>query len=304
VIVRPAVRHESLSSETVAPQTPGVTTDTTGPRAPSEVQLSGVPDGLVAEVAEALRQAELDGAPVPPVREQLEGGGVAAAYAVQRHNESYWTAQGRRVVGRKIGLTSVAVQKQLGVDQPDFGMLLADMCLADGEPLEAGSVLQPRVEAEVALVLGRDLPDADTTLTELLGAVDYLLPAIEVVGSRIQDWDISILDTVADNASCGRVVLGTRPVSPASVDLRDVGMVLELDGAVASVGSGAACLGHPYRAALWLARRMAVEGTPLQAGDLVMTGALGPMVSFAAGASAVASIQGLGQVRVTHEVNR
>src|SRR5207248_1661723 len=150
---------------------------------------------------------------------------------------------------------------------------------------------------EVAIVLARDLDRPDITIVELIAAIDYLLPAIEVVGSRVVGWDISILDTIADNASSGMFVLGTRPVRPADVELRDLGMTLEVNGLVASVGSGAACLGHPYRAALWLARTMAARGAPLRAGEVVMTGALGPMADFVSGASVVASIQGLGQVR-------
>jgi 2-keto-4-pentenoate hydratase len=250
-------------------------------------------------VAKRIREAYDTFEPIAPVRDDLASGGIEAAYAVQEINTTLWLDAGRRLVGRKIGLTSEAVQRQLRVDQPDFGALFADMCLADGEPVT--SVLQPRVEAEVALVLGRDLPEPDVTIAELLGAVDYLLPAIEVVGSRIAGWDITILDTIADNASCGMYVLGTRPVRPGDIELRDVGMSLEVDGKVASVGSGAACLGHPYRAALWLARRMVAEGTPLQAGDVLMTGALGPMADLGVGSSAVATLDGLGVVRTRNE---
>ena len=255
----------------------------------------------IAAAAQRLRLAESTGLPIEPIRDALAPGGIAAAYAVQRTNEDIWTAEGRRIAGRKIGLTAASVQAQMGVDQPDFGVLFADMCLADGETMAATDVLQPRIEAEVALVLKKDLPYPDTTATELAAAVDYLLPSIEIVGSRIRNWDISILDTIADNASCGRIVTGLNPVLPSAVDLASAGMVVELNGKVVSVGSGAACLGHPYRAALWLARRMAELERPLRAGEIVMTGALGPMVSFPPGTSAVASIQGLGQVRINQE---
>lgn len=255
----------------------------------------------LANVAKRLRDAESNGIAIRPIRDELDFGGIEAAYAVQQLNEDHWVAQGRRVVGRKIGLTSKAVQAQMGVDQPDFGVLFADMCLADGESITPGEVLQPRVEAEVALVLKKDLPNPDTTLTELLAAIDHLLPSIEVVGSRINNWDISILDTIADNASSGRIVTGTVPVLPSALDLSAAGMVMEVNGKVASVGSGAACLGHPYRAALWLVRRMAGLGRPLRAGEILMTGALGPMVDFPPGSNALVTIQGLGQVRITHE---
>ncbi|CEA08721.1 2-oxopent-4-enoate hydratase [Arthrobacter saudimassiliensis] len=266
----------------------------TAERAPA-----GAPD--IPQLAERLRRAEREGMPIEPIRAELADGGIAAAYEVQRVNEDAWIAEGRRVVGRKIGLTSKAVQAQMGVDQPDFGVLFADMCLSDGDTMAVGDVLQPRIEAEVALVLKKDLPRADTTLPELMAAVDCLLPAIEIVGSRIRNWDISILDTIADNASCGRIVTGTRPVLPSAVDLASAGMVVEVDGRVVSVGSGAACLGHPYRAGLWLVRRMAELERPLRAGEILMTGALGPMVDFRPGSSAAATIQGLGQVRINLE---
>ncbi|MCU1374076.1 MAG: 2-keto-4-pentenoate hydratase [Actinomycetia bacterium] len=258
----------------------------------------------VHEAAAKLRKAEEAGVPIPPLRGSLPEGSVEAAYEVQQVNVSHWLADGRRLVGRKIGLTSEAVQRQMGVDQPDFGALFADMCLADGEPIPAGAVLQARAEAEVALVVNRDLPNADMTFGELTAAIDHLLPAIEVVGSRIQDWDISIVDTIADNASSGMYVLGANAVDPRSIDLYAAGMVLELGGRIRSVGSGAACLGHPYRAALWLARRMAAEGEPLRAGDLVLTGALGPIVPLEPGLPVQATIQGLGTVRTILEVAR
>jgi len=204
-------------------------------------------------------------------------------------------------VGRKIGLTSEAVQRQLGVDQPDFGALFDDMRLDDGDMVPYRAVLQPRIEAEVALVLTRPLDDENLTVDQLAAAVDHLLPALEVVGSRIVGWDITILDTIADNASSGMFVLGTNPIRPDTVELRDAAMTLTVNSAVASTGSGAACLGHPYNAALWLARRMVAEGTPLQPGDVVMTGALGPMVDLHAGDVIEATIQGVGAVRTLRE---
>jgi 2-keto-4-pentenoate hydratase len=252
---------------------------------------------VIEAVATRLADAYETFQPVAPVRGDLEAGGVAAAYAVQQSVVRRWEAAGRRIVGRKIGLTSLVVQQQLGVDQPDFGALFAHMCLVDGEPVPAGAVLQPRVEAEVALVLDRDIERPDVTVSELVQAIDFIVPAIEVVGSRIAGWDITILDTVADNASSGMFVLGTRPVPPSAIELRNVDMSMTVDDEVVSTGTGAACLGHPYRAALWLARRLATEGDPLRAGDVVMTGALGPMQPLVAGSEVVATISGLGEVR-------
>jgi len=254
----------------------------------------------IVAVADRLAAAYATG-PIAPIRTEFEPGDVVSAYAVQRHNTQRWIGEGRRVVGRKIGLTNPVVQRQFGVDQPDFGALFADMCLVDGEPVAAGRALQARVEGEVALVVGRRLDQPDLALPELLRAVEFVLPAIEVVGSRIAGWDISIVDTVADNASSALFVLGTRPVRPEAIELGDVTMQLSVDGVVVSQGTGRACLGHPYRAALWLARRLAEEGDALEAGDVVMTGSLGPMASFPAGTTAVATFGELGEVRTHHE---
>lgn len=190
------------------------------------------------------------------------------------------------------------MQQQLGVDSPDFGMLFADMAVPDGAEIPAGDVLQPKAEAEVALVLDRDLTHERHTVADLIRAVAFALPAIEVVGSRIRDWDITLADTVADNASCGRYVLGNRPVPLTDVDLRLCGMVLERRGEQLSTGAGVACLGHPLHAALWLADTLVRVGRPLQAGDTVLTGALGPMVTPAPGDVLEARIDGLGDVRV------
>ncbi|MBI4934149.1 MAG: fumarylacetoacetate hydrolase family protein [Actinobacteria bacterium] len=258
-----------------------------------------VADDDLRRLAMDLSEAYRTGVPIAPIRDSLADGGIEAAYRVQQLQTEQWLAAGRRVVGRKIGLTSEVVQRQLGVDQPDFGVLLADMCLTSGEAVPFGAVLQPRVEAEVALVVNRDLVEPDLTIAELLRAVEFVLPAIEVVGSRIDGWNITILDTVADNASSGMFVLGTRPVKPTDIELRDLAMELTVDGEVVSTGAGSACLGHPYRAALWLARRLASADTPLRAGDVVMTGALGPMVPLVPGAQVAASIEGLGTVRTS-----
>jgi 2-keto-4-pentenoate hydratase len=207
-------------------------------------------------------------------------------------------------VGRKIGLTAPAVQRQLGVDQPDYGMLFDDMAVADGEPLRWSRLMQPKVEAEVALVLERELPEPGITMAQLLRAVAFALPAIEIVGSRIADWNIRFVDTVADNASSSAFVVGNAPVSLQGLDLRLAGMVMERAGEQVSLGAGAACLGHPLNAALWLANRMAALGRGLQAGDLVLTGALGPMVAARPGDVFEARIQGLGSVRAVFEGER
>ena len=251
----------------------------------------------MTSIAERLRAAYSSG-PIEPIGPELEAGDQKAAYAIQEENTEHWLRMGRRLVGRKIGLTSVAVQRQLGVDQPDSGMLFADMTVDEGGTVPAGQLLQPKVEAEIAFIVGRDLTEEQPSSAEVLRAIDSVLPAIEIVDSRISGWRISITDTIADNASSGMFVLGTTPHRLEGVDLRLCGMVLERGGQPVSFGAGAACLGHPLNAVRWLAARMVELGRPLQAGDTVLSGALGPMYDAGAGDRFEAHLSGLGSVRV------
>lgn len=254
-------------------------------------------DSLTRQLAERLRAVYETGTPCPPLRDRLAANDLDAAYAVQEANTRHWLRQGRRPVGRKIGITSPAVQVQLGVDQPDFGMLFADMAVADGEEIAAGAVLQPRVEGEVAFVLERDLAHEQPTVADVADAVGYATAAIEVVGSRIADWDINIQDTIADNASSGLFVLGNERHALGDFDSRLCGMVVEHRGQPVSTGAGAACLGNPLNAVVWLARTMVRRGRALAAGDIIMSGALGPMVPALAGEVYEVRISGLGSVR-------
>ncbi|MXW97152.1 MAG: 2-keto-4-pentenoate hydratase [Acidimicrobiaceae bacterium] len=259
--------------------------------------MEGMSLELVEAAADQLRTAAETGVPCDPVREVLgTSTDVDAAYAVQQHNVELDVAAGRRVSGHKIGLTAKVVQEQLGVDQPDYGVLFADMCLADGADIEAGRLLQPRVEAEVALVIDRDLDKDGHCVVDVIDATAYVLPALEIVDSRISGWDITIVDTVADNASCGLYVVGTRPVSLEAVDLRDIEMSMTINGELAATGTGAACLGNPLNAAVWLADVMCERGTPLRAGECLMTGSLGPMRPVGPGAEVSADLGPLGRV--------
>ncbi|MCD9117155.1 2-keto-4-pentenoate hydratase [Pseudomonas bijieensis] len=233
---------------------------------------------------------------IAPLRESLPSMTIEDAYAVQKINIGKQLANGRRIVGRKIGLTSKVVQVQLGVDQPDFGALLDNMGYGCGETIPWNTLHQPKVEAEIAFVLKSDLDFPNPSLVDVINAVDYALPAIEVVGSRIDKWNIRIVDTIADNASSGAYVLGTTPQNLKDLDLALCGMVMERRGEPVSTGVGLACLGNPLNAVVWLARKMVEVGQPLRAGDLVLSGALGPMVEVQPGDIVEARINGLGSV--------
>ncbi|MBK17391.1 MAG: 2-keto-4-pentenoate hydratase [Rhodospirillaceae bacterium] len=251
----------------------------------------------IKTAATRIRRAAASGKPCKPIRDLIKKGDLDAAYAIQQANTDIWIKEGRRPVGRKVGLTAKSVQAQLGVDQPDFGILYADMEVVDSDEVDPSRLMQPKVEGEIALVLDDDLVDDQLTLVDLIDSVAYALPAIEIVGSRIANWDITILDTIADNASSGLYVLGTRPVGLHEIDLRMCGMVMENKGDQVSIGAGAACLGNPLNAALWLARKMVDVGMPLLAGDTIMTGALGPMAPVNPGDVIEVRISGLGSVR-------
>ncbi|WP_143432968.1 2-keto-4-pentenoate hydratase [Herbaspirillum camelliae] len=257
-------------------------------------------------LASELRNAHATGEFIQPLRDRLSSADIDKAYAIQDINTRFYEAQGRRLVGRKIGLTSRAVQQQLGVDQPDFGMLFSDMAVGEGESIDIRNLHQPKVEAEVALILGEDITDINVTVADIIRAIDFVVPALEIVGSRIANWDIKIFDTVADNASSGMYVLGGPVRRIADLDLRGLQMSMTREQnadpsskSVVSQGGGAACLGHPLNAAVWLAREVARRGRPLKAGDVVLTGALGPMVPVAAGDTFIAQMSELGQVTAT-----
>ena len=257
----------------------------------------------IATHAERIRSAYATGVPCEPIRDELSEGDLDGAYAIQEVNTLHWLSNDRRLVGRKIGITSKAVQVQLGVDQPDFGMLFADMAIPDGEEIPASTVLQPRIEGEVAFVLAHDLDHLQPTIADVSNAIAYATAAIEVVGSRIADWNINIQDTIADNASSGLFVLGNERHSLADFDSRLCGMVVEHRGEPVSTGAGAACLGNPLNAVIWLAKVMVERGHPLRAGDIIMSGALGPMVPVVAGDVYEVRISGLGSVRAAFAAN-
>jgi 2-keto-4-pentenoate hydratase len=256
-------------------------------------------DDAAAAAARRLSTAAATGAPCAPVRDLLGPHDIDLAYAVQRRLTGERLAAGARVTGRKIGLTSPAVQRQLGVDRPDFGVLFADMDVSAMDTVPSGRLLQPKAEAEIAFVLGADLDAEHLDVAAVRAAVDHAVAALEIVDSRIAGWDITITDTVADNASSGLYVLGDRRVRLDAFDPVDVSMRLYADGRLASEGTGAACLGDPLRALLWLARTARDHGDPLRAGQVILSGALGPMIPAGPGVTVQADISSLGSVRAT-----
>lgn len=238
-----------------------------------------------------------------PVRDLIGRDDVVAAYEVQRLLIARRVAGGARVVGRKIGLTSPAVQRQLGVDQPDFGVLLADMDVSRAWEVPTGLLLQPKAEAEIAFRLGTDLVDGPFDTDSVAQAVIGAAAAIEIVDSRVADWDIAITDTVADNGSSGLFAVSDTWVTLDAVTPRDVTMRMYASVAggveeLVSEGTGAACLGDPLAALAWLARTCSELGDPLRAGDLVLSGALGPMVPVFPGSVMVADLSTLGTVSI------
>lgn len=251
----------------------------------------------VQPATERLDLAQQTLTPCPPVRD-LIGTDAEAAYAVQRAGIAKRVAAGATIVGRKVGLTSAAVQAQIGVDQPDFGVLLDDMGFPDGASVSTHGLLQAKVEAEVAFVLGADLADGDLDDAQVRAAVARVVPAIEIVDSRIAAWDITFADTVADNGSSALYVLGNAWKTLDEVEPVEVEMTMTRNGEVVSTGNGAACLGDPLEALRWLAVQASRFGDPLRAGHLILSGALGPFVPFAPGDRVVASISGFAPLSV------
>jgi 2-keto-4-pentenoate hydratase len=255
---------------------------------------------LIEEAADRLERAARAGIACAPLDGLLAPGDIDAAYRVQQRLTERRLAAGATIVGRKIGLTSQAVQRQVGVDRPDFGVLFDDMRYGDvrfddAAEIPIGRLLQPKAEAEVAFLLARDIEDASDPAA-VRAAVGLAFPALEIVDSRIADWKIAITDTVADNASSGVFVIGATGTPLDAVEPREVTMTMRRGGTVVSEGTGRDCLGDPLSALAWLATTAIELGTPLRAGDLVLSGALGPMVAVSPGDVFEAEIAPLGTV--------
>jgi 2-keto-4-pentenoate hydratase len=236
--------------------------------------------------------------PCMPVRNLIGSENLEFAYEVQNQLTENRLSNGTRLVGRKIGLTSFAVQKQLGVDQPDYGMLFNDMEVMEGGLIPWSECMQPKAEAEIAFIMGKDLDHEKISISETLSAIEFAVPCIEIVGSRIKDWDIRITDTIADNASASHFVIGHTPKKLSDFDTVNCQMKMLKNGEVASEGNGKACMGSPINATWWLANKMFELGRPLKKGEIVLAGALGPMVAANAGDEFKAEFSDLGSVSV------
>ncbi|TSD95656.1 2-keto-4-pentenoate hydratase [Skermania sp. ID1734] len=249
-----------------------------------------------AEIAERLAQAELDRAPIRPLTDSYPGIDVVDAYEIQLINIRRRLADGARVVGHKVGLSSKAMQQMMGVDEPDYGHLLADMEVTEDEPVDTSRYCYPRVEVEVGFVLGADLPGAECTEADVLAATESFAPSIELIDSRIVDWKIKLADTISDNASSAGFVLGKQRVATDAIDIKAIDAVLTRNGERIAEGRSDAVLGDPVIAVAWLARKVAGFGVRLKAGDIVLPGSCTRAIDARPGDSFHAEFSGLGSV--------
>src|SRR5215472_8622930 len=246
------------------------------------------------EASAALAGAEQRSEPISPLSETFPAMDLDDAYAIQRMGVERRTAGGARLAGHKIGLTSRAMQEQLNVAEPDYGHLLSDMFVLEGTAIPASGLCSPRVEPEVAFVLERGLAGPGLTVADVLRATAFVLPALEVIDSRIADWRITLPDTVADNASSARVVLGASPVPVDRFDLRLIGAALWKKGKVEETGASGAVLGNPASAVCWLANKLAEFEVALEAGQVVMPGSCTRAIAVGPGDHVRAEFDGLG----------
>ncbi len=248
-------------------------------------------------IAQAIYDAELSKKPFPPIRTNFSGErDIESAYKIQHFITQKKIQDGAKLIGKKIGLTSFAVQKQLGVNEPDFGVLTDKMQFKNHAEIPFTNLMQPKAEAEWAFILKEDLDVDHLDMESIKNAIDHARVAIEIVGSRIEDWNIRITDTIADNASASHFVLGDEKIDMSSIDLENCQMKMFKNGDLVSEGTGKACMGNPLKAVLWLAHTMKKHQNPLIAGDVILSGALGPMTNIERGDSLKAIIDGYEEV--------
>lgn len=254
-----------------------------------------------AELAAELAQAERSRVPLSPLTAGYPDIDVIDAYEIQLINIRQRVAEGATVVGHKVGLSSEAMQQMMGVDEPDYGHLLAEMEVFEDVPVRAAKYLYPRVEVEVGFILADDLPGAGCTEDDVLAATAAFVPAIELIDTRIKDWKIGLCDTIADNASSAGFVLGPQRVSPKDIDITAIDAVLRRGGDVVAEGRSDAVLGNPVTAVAWLARKVDSFGVRLKAGDIVLPGSCTRAIDARPGDTFVADFAGLGSVRLSFE---
>lgn len=254
---------------------------------------------LRSRLAEALYRARIEVTPIPPLTETNPDLTLADAYAIQEGLVERLRADGGKIVGYKLGLTSAPMQELLGVDSPDYGPVLSSMVVDSGAAIRVADFIAPRIEAEIALILDQPLAGPGVSLSDATSAVGGASAALELVDSRIVDWRIGLIDTVADLASCGQIVLGSRKISTATIDLRLTGMMIERNGVLIDTGAGAAALGNPIGAVAWLANTLAPYGVRLEAGQVIMTGSLHKAFPVAVGDRIEATFDRLGSVACT-----
>ncbi|MCM1959122.1 fumarylacetoacetate hydrolase family protein [Acinetobacter modestus] len=250
-------------------------------------------------IADHLLKAKKESYAIAPVHTNIQSYGIEGAYKVQAIQNASLIHTGHRIVGRKIGLTALAVQRQLGVGQPDFGTLFDYMQIENEGQILMSKLIQPKIEAEIAFVLKNDLDKTDHSLEEVMQAIDYAIPAFEIVDSRIKDWKISILDTISDNASSAYFVLGNDKRKLSYTELSNLQMDLYEDDVLVCSGSGQDCLGNPINALKWLADQMTKLGTPLKSNDIVLSGAIGRMITVKAGSTYQAQFSEFSKISIT-----
>jgi 2-keto-4-pentenoate hydratase len=260
--------------------------------------MAGLTEEQASSLAKELFDAERQRLTLRPLTERFPEIAPDEAYQIQLALIEMKKAEGAKVVGKKIGLTSKAMQKMLNVDQPDYGHILDKMVLQDAAIFRAGELIQPKIEPEIAFILDRELKGPGVTPTQVLTATRFVVPALEIIDSRIESWKIKLCDTIADNASSARVVLGNSPKRVDQLDLKLIGMVLEKNGDIVQTGAGGAVLGHPAVAVAWLANAVGQFGVSLGAGEIIMPGALCAAADVSAGDLLQATFAGLGSVSV------
>ncbi|QTD39441.1 2-keto-4-pentenoate hydratase [Sporosarcina sp. Te-1] len=253
------------------------------------------------QYAEELLEAEASCVGVAPLTERNPSLTVADAYEIQLEMVKLKLANGKRVIGKKVGLTSVAMQKMLNVDEPDYGHLFDDMKLANNATVKVDTMLSPKVEAEIGFMLAKDLDGPNVTFIDVMMATEYVIPTLEIIDSRVNDWKIKLVDTVADNGSSARVVIGDSKLDLDAIDLRTNSMVLLKNGELLATGAGSAALGHPAHAVAWLANKLHEFGIGLKKGELILPGALSGAVPVTAGDEIEARFGKLGSVKVRYE---